>query len=98
MLFVNLIHEIPSNKACNKHLQSILEHLDIFPHNLTCTGNRHTYASILLSEDIDIWPIAKNMGHKDIKQITETYGHTIKEKAELENKKVRLTLLNLKAV
>lgn len=96
MLFVNLIHGIPSNKACNKHLQSILEHLNIFPHNMTCTGNRHTYASILLSEDIDIWAIAKNMGHKDIKQITETYGHLIKEKAELENNKVRQALLKLK--
>ncbi|HEM2534725.1 site-specific integrase [Streptococcus suis] len=98
MLFVNLIHGIPSNKACNKHLQSILEHLDIFPHNMTCTGNRHTYASILLSEDIDIWAIAKNMGHKDIKQITETYGHLIKEKAELENNKVRQALLKLKTI
>ena len=97
MLFVNIIHGIPSNNACNKYLQSILEKLDIFPQNMTCTGNRHTYASILLSEDIDIWAIAKNMGHKDIKQITETYGHLIKEKAEQENNKVRQALLNFKA-
>lgn len=97
MLFVNIFYGIPSNKACNKHLQGILEQLNIFPQNMTCTGNRHTYASILLSEDIDIWAIAKNMGHKDIKQITETYGHLIKEKAEQENNKVRQALLKLKA-
>lgn len=96
MLFVNLIYGVPSNKACNKHLQNILEELNIFPQNMTCTGNRHTYASILLSEDIDIWAIAKNMGHKDIKQITETYGHLIKEKAEQENNKVRQALFNLR--
>ncbi len=73
MLFVNLIHGIPSNKACNKHLQNILEHLNIFPHNMTCTGNRHTYASILLSEDIDIWAIAKTW---DTKILNKSQKHT----------------------
>lgn len=97
MLFVNVHYGIPSNNACNKQLQAILENLSIEPRKMTCTGNRHTYASILLAEDIDIWVIAKNMGHKDIKQITETYGHLIKEKAEQENEKVRQALYHLKA-
>ena len=35
------------------------------------------------------------MGHRDIKQITETYGHLIKEKAEIENNKVRSVLTSL---
>ncbi|EGL47588.1 hypothetical protein HMPREF9966_0654 [Streptococcus anginosus SK52 = DSM 20563] len=39
--------------------------------------------------DIDIWAIAKNMGHKDIQQISETYGHLIKEKAIREDNKIR---------
>lgn len=97
MLFVNLFYGVPSNSAMNKFLQSILGELDIQPKNMTCTGNRHTYASILLSEGIDIWAIAKNMGHKDIKQITETYGHLIKEKAEVENEKVRQALQKINA-
>lgn len=96
MLFVNVFYGVPSNNAANKYLQHILQSLSIEPQNMTCTGNRHTYASILLAEDIDIWVIAKNMGHKDIKQITETYGHLIQEKAELENEKVRQALLNIK--
>lgn len=95
MLFVNVLFGVPSNNACNKQLQTILESLEIEPNTMTCTGNRHTYASILLSEDIDIWVIAKNMGHKDIKKVTETYGHLIKEKAELENNKVRQVLYGL---
>ncbi|WP_438478540.1 hypothetical protein [Streptococcus pluranimalium] len=49
MLFVNVFYGIPSNNACNKKLQGILEELNITPMNMTCTGNRHTYASILLS-------------------------------------------------
>lgn len=28
-------------------------------------------------------------GHKDITQITKTYGHLIKEKAEKENNRIR---------
>lgn len=55
---------------------------------MTCAGNGHTHASILFSEDIDIWVIAQNMGHKGIKQITETYGHLIKEKDETENQRI----------
>lgn len=97
MLFVNIFYGIPSNNACNKQLQTILDELNVEPKNMTCTGNRHTYASILLSEDIDIWVIAQNMGHKDIKQVTETYGHLIKEKEQIENEKVRQALLRLKA-
>ncbi|MDY3023820.1 tyrosine-type recombinase/integrase [Streptococcus hyovaginalis] len=95
MLFVNVIYGVPSNNACNKQLQAFLKDLNITPKNMTCTGNRHTYASILLSENIDIWVISKNMGHKNIKQVTETYGHLIKEKAEQENEKVRQTLFKL---
>lgn len=98
MLFVNRAYRVPSNNAMNKFLQSILKEFDIQPQNMTCTGSRHTYTSILLSEDIDIWAIAKNMGHKDIKQITETYGHLIKETAEVENEKVREALYNINAV
>ena len=50
---------------------------------MTATGLRHTYASILLAMGIDIWIIAKNMGHKDIHQISKTYGHLIKEDNEI---------------
>lgn len=58
MLFVNRAYGVPSNNAINKFLQSILKELDIQPQNITCTGNCHTYASILLSEGIDILAIA----------------------------------------
>lgn len=62
---------------------------------MTSTGLRHTYCSTMLASGIDIWAVAKLMGHKDITEITETYGHLIKEKAEIEYEKVRQILTSL---
>ncbi|GGE37852.1 site-specific integrase [Streptococcus himalayensis] len=88
-VFYNLFEGVPSNHSVNKHLRELLNHLQITPYDLSSTGIRHTYASIMLAYDIDIWVIATNMGHKDITQITKTYGHLIKEKAEKENNRIR---------
>jgi len=49
----------------------------------------------MLAKGVDIWAVSKLMGHRDIKQITETYGHLIKEKADIENNKVRAVLTSL---
>ncbi|MEX2785411.1 tyrosine-type recombinase/integrase [Streptococcus sp. H49] len=95
-IFFDLFYGICTNNGINKHLRSILEKLDISPKNMSSTGLRHSYCSLLLASGIDIWAVAKLMGHKDIKQITETYGHLIAEKAEAENAKVRTLLGSLK--
>ena len=73
----------------NKHLKRILTELNIHPTNMTSTGLRYSYCSFLIANKVDIWAVSKLMGHKDIKQITQTYGHLIKEKADEENQKVR---------
>ncbi|HFR2765231.1 tyrosine-type recombinase/integrase [Streptococcus agalactiae] len=44
---------------------------------MSSTGARHTYRSYLLANGVDIWAVAKLMGHKDIKQLIETYGHLL---------------------
>lgn len=51
---------------------------------MTTNGTRHTYGSYLLAKKVDIWVVAKVLGHKDIKQLIETYGHLMKE-IEVEN-------------
>lgn len=38
---------------------------------MSSTGARHTYRSYLLANGVDIWAVAKLMGHKDIKQFYE---------------------------
>ncbi|CYV13542.1 tyrosine-type recombinase/integrase [Streptococcus suis] len=95
MIFVDLHYNIVTNAGINKHLKQILKTLRIFPQNMTSTGLRHTYCSTMLAMGVDIWAVSKLMGHKDITEITETYGHLIKEKAEIENNKVRTVLKSL---
>lgn len=95
MIFVDINHNIVTNAGINKHLKQILKMLRIFPNNMTSTGLRHTYCSTMLAMGVDIWAVSKLMGHKDITEITETYGHLIKEKAEMENNKVRKVLTSL---
>lgn len=91
----DLNYNVVTNAGVNKHLKQILETLKIHPKNMTSTGLRHTYCSIMLAMGVDIWAVSKLMGHRDIKQITETYGHLIKEKADIENNKVRAVLTSL---
>ena len=95
MIFFDLFNGVSSNNTINKWLKSILQELNIKPLNMTSTGLRHSYCSSLLAMGIDIWAVSKLMGHKDITEITETYGHLVKEKAEEENNKVRNLLFRL---
>ena len=91
----DLNYNVVTNAGVNKHLKQILKTLKIHPKHMTSTGLRHTYCSIMLAMGVDIWAVSKLMGHRDIKQITETYGHLIKEKADIENNKVRAVLTSL---
>ena len=95
MIFVDLNYNVVTNAGVNKHLKQILKDLKIYPQTMTSTGLRHTYCSTMLAMGVDIWAVSKLMGHRDIKQITETYGHLIKEKADIENNKVRAVLTSL---
>lgn len=92
-LFLDPFYGVPTNAGVNKKLRSFLEELNIKPYNLTATGLRHTYASILLAKGIDIWVVANVLGHKDITQVTQTYGHLLKEKTDKEYQLIRKLLL-----
>ncbi|MCC9730577.1 tyrosine-type recombinase/integrase, partial [Streptococcus agalactiae] len=56
---------------------------------MTATGARHTYGSYLLAKGVDIWVVARLMGHKDITQLLETYGHVLTEVINKEYETVR---------
>ena len=49
--------------------------------NLPFHGIRHTFASLLLSERVDVATVSKLLGHADINVTLRRYGHAIQEKA-----------------
>lgn len=88
VIFFDLFYGIQSNNGVNKHLRSILKELDIVPKNMSSTGLRHSYCSLLLAKGVDIWAVAKLMGHKDIQMLIKVYGHTMTERIDKEFKEV----------
>ena len=57
------------NKLCDRHG---------FPHIHPHTF-RHTAASIMLSNGVDVLTVSKMLGHADVSTTLDTYGHAIEE-------------------
>jgi integrase len=47
----------------------------IHPNGVTYHTLRHTFASWLVMAGVDLWTVAKLLGHKDIKEVEKTYAH-----------------------
>jgi site-specific recombinase XerD len=45
------------------------------PQGVTYHVLRHTFASWLVMEGVDLLMVARLMGHATVKQVVETYGH-----------------------
>ncbi|MFD2254821.1 site-specific integrase [Lactococcus formosensis subsp. bovis] len=93
LIFFDLRYGLPTNNGINKALKKYLTELNIRP-LIVATGCRHTYACVLLAKKVDIAVVAKNMGHKNIQRIIDTYGHVLKELHEEENEQIRNVLQN----
>lgn len=91
LIFFDKRHGLPTNNGINKALKRYLKELNITP-LIVATGCRHTYACVLLAKKVDIAVVAKNMGHKNIQRIIDTYGHVLKELQEEENQSIRNVL------
>lgn len=87
-IFYDYRYGVSTNSAINKSLKNVLKILNINS-KMTATGARHTYGSYLLAKGVDIWVVAKLMGHKDITQLLETYGHVLTEVINKEYETVR---------
>jgi integrase len=88
LIFFDKRYGLPTNNGINKALKGYLMNLNITP-LIVATGCRHTYACVLLAKKVDIAVVAKNMGHKNIQRIIDTYGHVLKELHEYENDNIR---------
>lgn len=91
LIFFDKRYGLPTNNGINKALKTYLTKLNITP-LIVATGCRHTYACVLLAKKVDIAVVAKNMGHKNIQRIIDTYGHVLNELQEEENRATRSAL------
>lgn len=94
LVFYDRRYRIPTNAALNKYLRICLSELGIGSQEMSATSGRHTYGSFLLAKGVDIWIVAKLMGHKDIQQIIRTYGHVLQEVIDKEYDTVRQLLVD----
>lgn len=94
LVFYDRRYKIPTNSGLNKSLKVCLDELGIGSQDMTATAGRHTYGSYLLANGIDIWVVARLLGHKDIQQIIRTYGHVLQEVIDKEYEVVREIMLD----
>ena len=94
LVFYDRRYRIPTNAGLNKYLRVCLSELGIGSQEMSATSGRYTYGSFLLAKGVDIWIVAKLMGHKDIQQIIRTYGHVLQEVIDKEYDTVRQLLVD----
>ena len=94
LVFYDRRYKIPTNSGLNKSLRACLSELGIGNQEMTATAGRHTYGSYLLAKGIDIWVVARLLGHKDIQQIINTYGHVLQEVIDKEYELIRQFMLD----
>ncbi|VDG18731.1 putative Integrase [Lactobacillus sakei] [Lactiplantibacillus mudanjiangensis] len=90
-----------ANGGVNKDLKLICYQLGIikknrqgrYVHPYTSHSLRHTHASVLLYNHIDVAYVSKRLGHKSIMITYNTYIHIIREAQAREDEKVEQTLM-----
>ncbi|WP_338230840.1 site-specific integrase [Lactiplantibacillus paraxiangfangensis] len=101
LLFTERNDKPVSNSGINQDLKKICYQLGIikkdrrgkYIHPFTSHSLRHTHASVLLYNHIDVAYVSKRLGHKSIMITYNTYIHIIREAQAREDEKVEKTLL-----
>jgi len=91
LVFYNQENGMITSNAVNKTLKKIQQQLDIEP-AITFHGLRHTNASVLLYQGIDIMYVSAHLGHKDISITQEVYSHILDEMKQKIKPKVSAVL------
>lgn len=92
-VFINNGKQI-TNSSVNKSIRESCSKLNIH-RNLTSHAFRHTHASMLIHEGLNIYYISKRLGHSSIDITLKDYGHLLKETYEQDNKKALKLIENL---
>ncbi|EMF0149757.1 site-specific integrase [Enterococcus hirae] len=83
LVFLNDSMELVTNTAVNKVLRKFCKKVGVT--EITCHGLRHTHASILLYQGINIKYVSRRLGHKDIVTTLQTYQHILDEMEQKES-------------
>lgn len=78
-VFMTQFGTVPTSNAVNKTLRDDMKKLNINRKNFHFHSLRHSHVAYLLSLGIDIYAIAKRLGHNDITTTTRTYAYLIDE-------------------
>ncbi|WP_179394509.1 tyrosine-type recombinase/integrase [Lacticaseibacillus absianus] len=79
-------NRVPVSAEINKSLTETLRSLRL--PRITFHGLRHTHASILLYQGINVLSVSKRLGHANITTTQSTYLHVIKELEEQDTDKI----------
>lgn len=90
LCFINSKFELVTNNAVNKTLKSLCHKVGI--KEITCHGLRHTHASMLLYQGINVRYISRRLGHNDIVTTLQTYSHILDEMEQKESRLVDVTM------
>lgn len=90
LVFIDQHLKIISNNAVNKTLKKYCKKINA--NEITCHGLRHTHASILLYEGVNIKYVSRRLGHSDIVTTLGTYQHVIDEMEQKESLTVNITM------
>ena len=74
-------YKLPLYPHTIAHILTKLEAKYGFKH-VSCHGLRHTYCSLLLSQNVPIQTVSKYMGHSDSTVTLEVYSHFIPDTQE----------------
>lgn len=95
LVFLNEYFELVSNTAVNKTLKKFCK--KIGSTEITCHGLRHTHASILLYQGINVKYVSRRLGHIDIATTLHVYQHILDELSQRESTVVNNTMHSIYA-
>lgn len=93
LVFVDRNLNLTSNNGMNKTLKRICRTVGL--KEITSHSLRHTHASIMIYNRLNIKYISKRLGHETITTTLQTYGHIIDELDQRENEQVSITMNKL---
>lgn len=93
LVFINDQHDLVTNTAVNKVLAKMCN--KIGSKTITCHSLRHTHASLLLYDSVDVNTVAKRLGHSTPVTTMETYQHIIDELAQKNTDKLNTMMDNI---